>query len=246
MIKISEKLRKLNDSGRYPDIRYLDKHLQPYWILEVMEKEFKKDRHTASEISDLLFNGFKIHVRPITITRAFSRSGNRIRPIKENKIVYYQITSEGQKVLYGSQSPPPAELQKLFMSIKKLGRKFENDHRELSICYNNSCGNASAFLLRKILEKIIFHVFAKFKKIDKLKDNRGNFLGLQEMLKVASQEKLNGMPCLTPKTYKKVQGIKFLGDVAAHNFLIDVSIEEVKEQLPYILAAIKELTSHLT
>ena len=242
---LGEKLRKVNESGRYPDIRHLNRLLQSFWILKVMEKEFRKDRLTANEISDLLFEGFKIHIKPITIIRSFNRAGNKIRSIREYELVYYQITSEGEGTLYGSVAPPSAASQELFKAIRGLGRKFENDHRELCICYGNSCGNVTAFLLRKISEKTLFHVFAKHENIDKLKDKQGNFLGLQGMLKVASEEKIDGVPCLTPKTCKKVQGIKFLGDVAAHNFLVDIDIEEIREQLPYILVAIKELSSHL-
>lgn len=240
-----ERLRKINESGKYPDVRYLKRRLQLYWILEVMDKDFKKDKLAASEISDFLFRGFKIHVKPITVVRSFSRAGDKIRTIKEKKAVYYQITSRGQEDLYGSQLPPPIETRKLFRIVKKLGKKFENDYKELSVCYKNSCGAATAFLMRKILEKTIFFVFAKHKMIDKLRNKQGHFFGLQGMLKIACKEKVGGVPCLMPKTCKKIQGIKFLGDVAAHDFLIDVDIEEVKEHLPYILVAIKELSTHL-
>lgn len=242
---VGKKLKEINELGKYPNIEYLEWHLQPYWILEVAEKELGKGKLTAKEISDLLFEGFKIHIPPIRIIRAFSRAGDKIRPTRGKNVVYYQITSEGKKILYGSQLLPSAESQKLFKSIKELGGRFKNDYRELSICYGSSCGNATAFLMRKILEKTIFFVFANNKRISKLKDGQGNFLGLQEMLKVAMKEKIGGVPCLMPKTYKKVQGIKFLGDVAAHDFSADVDINDIREQLPYIIVAIKELSSRL-
>lgn len=63
------------------------------------------------------------------------------------------------------------------------------------------------------------------------------------MIKICTQEKIKGIPFLLPKTARELNGIKFLGDVAAHNFLINVDPKTIVNQLPFIIIALEELTS---
>lgn len=130
--------------------------------------------------------------------------------------------------------------------IKKLGKDFEQETKDIHLVYGRS-GDCTAFLLRKILEKAIFLSFAKHGKEDKLIDpaRKGRYLGLQSMMGVASKEKVNGKPFLLPKTAEELNGIKFLGDTASHNFLINVKMEKIVPQLPIIQVALEELTKKL-
>lgn len=151
-----------------------------------------------------------------------------------------------------SQKEPPQlkikekereELNKILseITVKKLGEKFQQDIRELNTAFTHDCGNSAAFLLRKILEKTIFFVFATNGKADLLKDKSGNFIGLESMINLSVQEKIRGIPILLPKTARELLGIKFLGDSAAHNYLIDIEVSDINHQLPFWTAAIKEL-----
>jgi predicted transcriptional regulator len=131
-----------------------------------------------------------------------------------------------------------------------LTKQLEKDFsKELDELHNNfgTNGNCTAFLLRKILEKLIIIVLSKNKKGGLLADkNRlGGWTGLQAMIEIASREKLNGIAFLTGKTAQEIKGIKFLGDTAAHNPLVSVDMATILPQMPYIVIAYGELARRL-
>lgn len=129
---------------------------------------------------------------------------------------------------------------------KDLGNDFKIEIGDLEYNYGKS-GDCTAFLLRKILEKLIYLVFAKNGSLEKIKDqNKPNQLvGLDKMIQLSAREKINGKNILMPKTAKKLEGIKFLGDTAAHNPLMNVKMEMIILQLPFIDTAYRELKNYL-
>lgn len=128
--------------------------------------------------------------------------------------------------------------------VKALGNEFENEITDLKLNYGRS-GTCTSFMLRKILEKLIFLSFAKNSLSDKLKDASGDFVGLKTMLNLATSLKICGKPFLMPKTAKEIGGIKFLGDTSAHNPLINVKMETIIPQMPFIITAYEELSKKL-
>jgi len=128
----------------------------------------------------------------------------------------------------------------------RLSRDFKDELDELSDNYNKN-GNSTAFLLRKILEKLIIIVFSKNSKEHLLEDAKrpGGWIGLEKMIDIASKEKLGGIPFLIPSTARKISGIKFLGDTAAHNPLASVDMSAITPQMPYIITAYEELSKRL-
>lgn len=141
------------------------------------------------------------------------------------------------------------ELQSELFS-KGLFRKLKNDFGvEMNELQDNfgKHGNSTAFLLRKILEKLLIIVFAKKGKETLLEDPQrpGGYKGLQEMIKVAAREKHGGIPFLTHKTAEATRGIKFLGDTAAHNPKVTVAMSTVVPQMPFIMTAYEELATLL-
>ena len=117
---------------------------------------------------------------------------------------------EDRRTKFSQRVPPQikikegeiAELNKVLseITVKKLGERFQQDIRELNTAFTYDCGNSAAFLLRKILEKAIFFVFATNNKIDLLKDKNESLVGLESMINLAAQEKIKGIPLLLPKT----------------------------------------------
>ena len=111
------------------------------------------------------------------------------------------------KVRFSQREPPQVKIKEKEMSelnrilseltIKKLGDRFQQDIRELNTAFTYDCGNSAAFLLRKILEKAIFFVFATNQKADVLKKS-GSLIGLDAMINLATQEKIGGIPILSP------------------------------------------------
>ena len=68
---------------------------------------------------------------------------------------------------------------------------------------------------------------------------------MERLLDIASNWKPDGVSLLTPKTLKYVKGAKFLGDVAAHNYLANADTEEINLQIPYVKMVLKELSRYL-
>lgn len=152
---------------------------------------------------------------------------------------------------YVQRSPAPAkEREQIKKQIlpKKLYQKLSKDFKtELVDLYWNfsKSGTCTAFLLRKILEKLIFLTFAKNGLDNKLKDINGKFVGLEKMINIASMEKIKGFHFLTPKTAENIKGIKFLGDTSAHNPLVNVDTQTIIPQMPFIVTAYEELVAKL-
>ena len=136
----------------------------------------------------------------------------------------------------------------LFDSIlmKKLEKNFKTEFEDLHLNFGKS-GNCTAFLLRKILEKLIYIVMTKNSLGSKIEDKNkpGTLLGLESMINIASAHKIGEFSVLTPKTAEEIKGMKFLGDTAAHNPLVDVDMKTIIPQMPYIITAYKELALHL-
>ncbi len=130
--------------------------------------------------------------------------------------------------------------------VKKLGKSFSNELADLRLNFDRS-GNCSAFLLRKILEKLIYIAFARNNIQYKLesKNHPSGLVGLETMVNIAAAEKIEGVPLIGPKTAQEIKGIKFLGDTAAHNPLVDVDMKTILPQMPFIITAYKELARHL-
>lgn len=130
--------------------------------------------------------------------------------------------------------------------VKRLKKNFSRELEELHDNFGKN-GNCTAFLLRKILEKLIIVVFAKNGRENLLEDKSrpGGWTGLKDMIEIAAREKLHSVPFLVPKTANEIKGIKFLGDTAAHNPLVGVEMSTILPQMPYIITAYEELAKRL-
>lgn len=130
--------------------------------------------------------------------------------------------------------------------LRKLGNPFNIEFKDLQHNFDKS-GTCTAFLLRKILEKLIYLSLAKQGLESKLEDKTkpGRLVGLETMINTATSEKLNGVPFLTSRTAKEIRGIKFLGDAAAHNPLANVDMKTILPQMPFIITAFEELAQKM-
>lgn len=129
---------------------------------------------------------------------------------------------------------------------KRLSHDFSSELAELQDNFGKH-GNATAFLLRKILEKLLVIAFGKLGKSALIEDKGrpGGWRGLQEIVEIAAKEKVGGLPILTGKTANEIRGIKFLGDTAAHNPLVNVDMRTIVPQMPFLITAFSELARHL-
>jgi hypothetical protein len=108
-------------------------------------------------------------------------------------------------------------------------------------------GNCTAFLLRKMLEKLIIIAFSKNGMGSLLEDKASprKWKGLHDLIETAAREKIRGVPFLIPKTANEIKGLKFLGDTAAHNPLVGVDLATIHPQMPFMITAYKELSARL-
>jgi hypothetical protein len=130
--------------------------------------------------------------------------------------------------------------------IGKLKKPLERELGELHENFGRN-GDCTAFLLRKMLEKLIIIVLSKENRETLLEDvtRPGRFKGLKDMIEICAQQKVNGLPFLTHKTAQEIKGLKFLGDTAAHNPLVNVDMSTIVPQMPFMITAYKELAQRL-
>jgi hypothetical protein len=187
-----------------------------------------------------------------TYMRKFMTAGivHAVKPDK-SQANYYVLTGVSRQdamLMIGKQRRVLEIEQELFSDalVKKLEKNFTVELDELHDNFGRH-GNATAFLLRKMLEKLLIIVLGKLGKDDQIVDNGrpGGWKGLQEIIEIAAREKLEGLPLLLPKTANSIKGIKFLGDAAAHNPLVSVDMTTIVPQMPFLITAYAELAQRL-
>jgi len=218
------------------------KNANAFDCIELLWKEgFFKTGRALGEVSECITKKWGHNLPPADISKALKKAPFLRRLGKRRLFQYLQkISPVSKKVASIEEDLFSEEL------ISKLGKNFETELNDLRLNFGTS-GTCTAFLLRKILEKLTYIVFARNGIESKIEDKNspGGLIGLEKILSIAGKEKIQGIPVLTPKTSKKIQGIKFLGDASAHNPLISVDMETIVPQMPYIITAYKELAERL-
>lgn len=177
----------------------------------------------------------------VELSKALARAKFLSRRGKRGAFKYIQKVSAASKEIKSIEDDLFSDVL-----IKKLGKNFEIEINDLRNNFGKS-GNCTAFLLRKILEKLIYITFAKNNLTNKLEDvkNSGKLVGLNTMINCATTERVNNIPFITSKTGQEIKGIKFLGDTSAHNPLVEVDMKTIIPQMPFIITAYKELAGKL-
>lgn len=192
-------------------------------------------------ISHELSSSYDNNFSSVEICKALKTSKFLTKKGKRGSLFYIQKRNAVSRAIQDIE-------QDLFSDdlLNKMGEKFMSEINDLRLNFNKS-GNCTAFLLRKILEKLIYLAFAKNSLLHKLEDKNSpsKLVGLATMINTATSEKISGVPFITSKTAKEIQGIKFLGDVSAHNPLVDVDMKTIIPQMPYIITAYQELSQKL-
>jgi hypothetical protein len=205
-------------------------NLQSLW-----QKEFFKSKRTLEEIAgELSSSGF--NPTRSAISHALDRAEFITKSGKPSHYKFIQKFAATPVDILTDVLPDAL--------IKTLGKKFKNEIDDLNLNYGRS-GTCTAFLLRKILEKLIYLTFAKNQETQKLINQRGELVGLQAMLTIASINSVRGKPYLMQKTANAIKGIKFLGDTAAHNPVVTVSMKTIRPEMPFIITAYQELADNL-
>jgi len=210
-------------------------------IERLWQEGYFKEGRLLKDVSARITEKWGHNFSAVDISKALSGSQRLRRYGKRGNFRYIHKTSPiSKKIATIEEELFSAEL------IAKLGKDFNKEVEDLHLNFGNS-GTCTAFLLRKILEKLLYLVFAKNGIGSKIEDKTkpGHLVGLEKMVNIAAQEKIQNIPLLTPSTAHKINGIKFLGDISAHNPLVNVDMETIAPQMPYIITAYKELATRL-
>jgi hypothetical protein len=176
------------------------------------------------------------HPTPQNLSIALSRAKFLTKLGRRGK--YRYIQKHAPQSIADTEDILPAEL------MKALAKDFKTELVDLRHNYGAS-GTCTAFLLRKVLEKLIYLAFAKNGQQAILLDPKGRLVALHTMLNLATSTKIGGKPFLMQKTADEIRGVKFLGDTAAHNPLVNVSMKTIVPVMPYIVTAYSELADKL-
>jgi len=221
----------------------------------IVRENFFDSPKTTNQLIEEILSIFGRELKSIeaqTYMKKFMKEGIiraiKIKGHKGNFWVLASVTKDEALRLISKDKRIQKIEEELFSDglIKKLKKDFNIELEDLRHNFGQS-GNCTAFLLRKILEKLIYITFSKHHIETKLEDKTkpGGLVGLETMINIASSEKIRGIPFLTPKTAKEIKGIKFLGDTAAHNPLTNVDMKTIIPQMPYIITAYEELIKKL-
>lgn len=199
--------------------------------------EWFSDYRKPKEIEDKIYEDFGIYVVNITPTLKLKRFNRRIKNFPKKG--WKQIRAPKEKGVKKESN---------FKEIKEgLGSAFEKEMDELEIV-SSSCSNSTAFLMRKILEKLLFIIISKSNKkleIDSIKNTEDRLPNLTELLNISKTAEINNQHILSPTNIRKLGGSKFLGDISAHDYLTSVSFEDIQNEISIWRISIKELYSNL-
>ena len=113
---------------------------------------------------------------------------------------------------------------------------------EVNTCYEKECYNASATMLRRIIETLIIEAFEGKGIGAKITTPDGSYLKLEKLIdRAVAEPKLR----LTTNTKRLLPQLKFFGDLGAHNRLALVRKGDLERLHNAIRVGLEELATHL-
>lgn len=218
------------------------------YIVEQAEDSGKRVGY--SQISKILLDEYHIDLPRKRIIEIVQKKGNdKLKSVIRGGNVYLTVLTKGKKELNSVLKKPtqvdPDESLIPRTIQARLGDNFQDELRELAIAQNNQCPICVAFLLRKILEKVLFKAISNCGYGNELHDPNGNVVNLSVMLRLATDKSFQGHPVLSQRTANEMGRTKFLGDTAAHNPFSTVDMKTINSQLLYIVTALDELSQKM-
>ena len=214
----------------------MEKTSVPSSLKLLWEKGYFVSSRSVVEVEEAIGASFGIHVTRQAVNGALSRA----------KFLHRKSGANGAEFI--QRHPPVGTIAALANTIPDririlLGKPFATNLAELEMNFGKS-GNCSAFLLRKILEKALRLVIGKHKLEGNFQEPGGKFFGLEKMISVAAKTKIGLKNIIEQKLGDQIQGLKFLGDMAAHDPWIDVDMKIIEPQMPYYWIAIEKIAQN--
>ena len=212
-----------------------DKKMKKSEIIDLLwERGDFEDYRQVKDISKEMWKDFKVEAGNLTMTL---KSKPYLKKLVKG---WRQIKPPARKSL--AKTDEMEEIEQV------LGSGFKIEVEELKIAFLHQ-PNSAAFLMRKIFEKLLFIIISKSNEKSKITDykrqNNGELPQLSNLLNWAQTAEVNNIHIATPRNLRNIAGSKFFGDNAAHNYLISVSFEDLKPEIPQWRILIKELAKNL-
>jgi hypothetical protein len=136
---------------------------------------------------------------------------------------------------------PPSDSNHLIQQsiFSELPKQLLPTILEINKAYLNGLNIACGILLRRLLEGSIILKYTQLNKLDEIKYDNGDYLGLQKMINKVFTE---GTIAFHKTLKTKVNSIKWLGDKGAHNFDLEIFRTDIQVNLATVkdfLVAIK-------
>ncbi len=237
-------MKSLNEfiSG-YPDLINKPKSLQVDLFAYYLITEKKLVTFTAKDI-DACFNELRMQSYsniPSYFTRnkkgkdakyIYSKNGYSL-----NRVYYLKLKEEIENTEYLKEPSNEIFPIELFNNTRGYLVKIA---KQTALCYDYKLFDASAVMLRKLMETLIIEAFEKYKDADSIKDDDGNFYYLSSLIQLLLASNNWTISRNARKGFIK---IKELGDLSAHNRRYWATKQDLESRIESIRICIQELVN---
>lgn len=110
-------------------------------------------------------------------------------------------------------------------------------------CYQHGWYDASAVIIRRIVEQLIIDCFEKYGLSTNIEDRNGSYYGLERLISEFLSETSWHIPHLTQKYLPSLKKLKEIGDTAAHgrNIIPEARIEKLSDAIFHTFQGLVEI-----
>lgn len=122
--------------------------------------------------------------------------------------------------------------------VKGTRGYIERVTHQVNGCYDSGWYDASAVMVRRLLETLIIETFESHRIADKIKDGNGNFFFLSDLIRITLGESLWN---LSRNCKSALPKLKDIGDKSAHSRRYHAVRTDIDKLLPEIRVVVQEL-----
>lgn len=122
--------------------------------------------------------------------------------------------------------------------VKETRGYIEIVTNQINSTYENGSYDACAVMIRRLVETLIIEVFEHHNIVGKIKDHKGDFLPLGELVACTLNEPALNFDRSVKAALKVLPNLKWLGDLSAHNWRFNAhrsDIDQIKPSLRIIV-----------
>lgn len=158
--EITKKFAEI-DTSDFADFYNYKKPLEKgLWVLWVAKKKLGIKKLTAEQVARIIKDAKEVSCKPISITRSFSRAGDKIHAYKEGEEVYFEIMKPGKDHLIshvkeGSIKVFYFEPDKRYTSKRLLAKNILDDLKGELRIVDPYCGERTLDILSNIKNRVV-------------------------------------------------------------------------------------------